>query len=76
MLTRLLLGAAVAGASILAGCALNGTGSNFAAPSVPRLAGSPGVAASAHRILTTPALIALDDETGRLEYWPLHRGGS
>ncbi len=76
MLTRFLFSASVAGASILAGCALNGSGANVAAPSIPRLAGSPGVAASVHRTLTTPALIALDDDTGRLEYWPLHRGGS
>ncbi|HEY1881587.1 MAG TPA: hypothetical protein VGG51_00930 [Candidatus Cybelea sp.] len=76
MFSRLVLAAAMFGLFAAAGCSANGSGTSLPAPSVPTSSAFAGGAASAHRTLTEPALIALDDNTGRLEYWPLREGGS
>jgi hypothetical protein len=62
--------AAVLGATLLAACGQN-TAPSTAGYSALRLAG----AAPATR-LKTPALIALDNQTGQLEYWPITQNGS
>jgi hypothetical protein len=62
-------------ALVVAGCSPAGNGGSAAVPAQADRAEAASTV-NARPTLTEPVLIALDDDTGRLEYWPLHRNGS